>query len=539
MGKWQTKETLMYLLARLVEHQSVTGSQAEIAIPEYIHLQLSELQYFMDHPDHLLLHPTSDGRKFITGLVKKGDAKKTVILISHFDVVDIEDYGQWKNLAFSPYDLTHEFYKNIDQMPIEVQEDIKTGEWLFGRGTMDMKAGISLHMSMLEQAASGKFDGNILFLSVPDEEANSKGMIEAVPVLLELAKKHSLEYTACLNSEPVFTRYPGDQNLYIYTGSIGKMLPGFFCYGKETHVGEPFSGLNANYMTAEVTKELELNTSFCETVEGEVTPPPTNLLQKDLKEEYSVQIPHVGVTMFNVLGMERSIQGITDDLLAVSRTAANRIEEHYLSRAKAFSKLESYTPQPLKVNVLTYDELLQKAIDKFGEAEIQRRQAYIIANYKILGDRDLSTRIVYDLASLCKDEAPMIVLFYNPPFYPAVSSRKNKLIKRVTQYVKEYAESKHEVILKEQNYFAGLSDLSFVGLESSVEVMLPLTKNMPLFGKHYNLPLDAMEELKVPVINIGPLGRDPHRWTERLEVTYSFETLFDILPFAINELLAD
>ncbi|MGB7999156.1 MAG: M20/M25/M40 family metallo-hydrolase [Anaerobacillus sp.] len=537
MGKWQTKETLMYLLSRLVEYQSVTGSYPEVALAEYIHLQLQDLSYFQTQPDQLALHPTSDGRAFVTGLVKNGDSKKTVILISHFDVVDVEDYGQFKNLAFSPYDLTDEVYKNLEKMPEDVQKDLEEGEWLFGRGVMDMKAGLALQMSMLEKASLGAFEGNILLLTVPDEEVNSLGMIEAVPVLVDMAKQYDLEYTACLNSEPVFTNYPGDQNLYIYTGSIGKLLPGFFCYGQETHVGEPFSGLNANYMVAEVTRELELNSDFCEVIDGEVTPPPTNLMQKDLKEEYSVQIPHVGVTLFNVLGMESSIQDITDKLLKVVKIAAKRIEANYLTKATEFSKLQIYAPKPFYVNVLTYEELLKRAVELFGEGEIKRRQDYINANFKDLGDRDLSTRMVFDLAALCKDDGPMIVLFYNPPFYPAVSSRHNSFIQETIKRVVDYSQSRHQVTLKPQHYFPGLSDLSFVGLERTKETIKPLMDNMPMYGLSYNLPLDALEQLKVPVMNLGPKGKDAHKWTERLELTYSFETLHDMLPYTINQLL--
>ena len=51
-----------------------------------------------------------------------------------------------------------------------------------------------------------------------------------------------------------------------------------------THVGEPFSGLNANYMASELTRELEFNTDYCEKVGDEVTPPPTVLIQKDFKK---------------------------------------------------------------------------------------------------------------------------------------------------------------------------------------------------------------------------------------------------------------
>ena len=44
-----------------------------------------------------------DGRYFVTALVKKSDStKNTVILVSHFDVVDVQDYGVWKEDAFNP-----------------------------------------------------------------------------------------------------------------------------------------------------------------------------------------------------------------------------------------------------------------------------------------------------------------------------------------------------------------------------------------------------------------------------------------------------
>ncbi|MCY8687805.1 M20/M25/M40 family metallo-hydrolase, partial [Bacillus spizizenii] len=59
----------------------------------------------------------------------------------------------------------------------------------FGRGTMDMKAGLAVQLSMLERAMNGQFEGNLLLITVPDEEVNSRGMIEAVPILKEMEKK--------------------------------------------------------------------------------------------------------------------------------------------------------------------------------------------------------------------------------------------------------------------------------------------------------------------------------------------------------------
>ena len=72
-----------------------------------------------------------------------------------------------------------------------------------------MKAGLTVQLSMLERAMAGRFEGNILLVTVPDEEVNSQGMLEAVPKLKELKQKYDLDYTACLNSEPMFEKYPG------------------------------------------------------------------------------------------------------------------------------------------------------------------------------------------------------------------------------------------------------------------------------------------------------------------------------------------
>src|SRR5690625_6942892 len=101
------------------------------------------------------------------------------------------------------------------------------------------------------QAEDGIRDGHVTgvqtcalsILTVPDEEVNSSGMRCAVPKLLELQEEHELTYKLFLNSEPVFSQVPDVHKHYIYTGTIGKMMPAALFYGKETHAGEPLSGL--------------------------------------------------------------------------------------------------------------------------------------------------------------------------------------------------------------------------------------------------------------------------------------------------------
>ncbi|WP_163969928.1 M20/M25/M40 family metallo-hydrolase [Oceanobacillus halotolerans] len=539
MTSWQTKEGLIHLVCDLVHHQSITGSNAEIAIAEYLHHLLAQKTYFQEYPDHLSLHPLEDGRRFLTAFVRgQKQVDDTVVLLSHFDVVNVEDYGSLENLAFYPRELTQELAKSIDRLPQSIQNDLQSGDWLFGRGTMDMKAGIALHLAMLEKAMDGEFDGNILMVSVPDEEANSQGMLAALPILQQLKEEESLHYKACLNAEPMFQKYPGDPHHYIYAGSIGKVLPGFYCYGKETHVGDPFSGINPNLMLSFLSQQLELNEAFIEKVDDEVTPPPVSLMHRDLKGEYSVQTPHAAVSMYNVLYLKQSFNQINEKLMHHVQIAAHEIERYVQEKATNFSKVATdFQGLNPTIRVLQYKDLYEEAVKRHGEKEVRRRQNLLVSQRE-QGDRDFSTLLVQDLASMCKDLAPMIVLFYSPPFYQAVSSYNDPVIKSVLEKVKDFTQDQYAVDLTIAEYFTGLSDLSYIGPVVKKSTLRGLTANMPLQHNGFEFPEFVMEQLTMPVLNIGPLGKDPHQWTERLELTYSFDYLPSILSEAISQLFS-
>jgi arginine utilization protein RocB len=68
--KWQTTQQLKQLLCKLVQYPSVSGSQAEVLLPQYVVEQLSTLDYFQENKRHLQLNPTGDGRYFVTALEK-------------------------------------------------------------------------------------------------------------------------------------------------------------------------------------------------------------------------------------------------------------------------------------------------------------------------------------------------------------------------------------------------------------------------------------------------------------------------------------
>ncbi|WP_174728746.1 M20/M25/M40 family metallo-hydrolase [Mesobacillus harenae] len=529
------KTKLTERLYELVEFESITHSDGEREIDNLIYDKLFALPYFQANPSYLQVHPTEDGRNLLTALVKKNSHAKTVILVSHFDVVDVEEYGQFKDLAFRPKELTDLFYKNKELLPDEIQKEIGAEGWVFGRGTMDMKAGLAIHMEMIEQAISGEFDGNILLLTVPDEEVNSLGMRSAIPVLLRLADEFGLDYQAVLNSEPQFTRYPGDENNYLYTGSIGKVLPGFVCFGREAHVGEPFSGLNATLLSSLLAAKLELNTDFCEQTDDEVSPPPTCLLQMDLKKEYSAKIPQSSATLFNLFLQKKSLDQLIVELLQVAEETARETERLYHLRAQKFAELEKSKSGDVRINVLDYQDLVSYITKQHGSEVIQ--EIFARAETADLNPRRRSIQIVDELGSMCKELAPMIVLFFAPPYYPPVNSSHDPVIQKTVKELTAYASKQHGVDFKQQQYFGGISDLSYVGLEEPLAFVERFIKNMPVWHRDYWVPFEEMEKFQVPVINVGPLGKDAHQWTERLDVAYSFGPFIDIFERTIKLLL--
>ena len=64
-----------------------------------------------------------------------------------------------------------------------------------------------------------------------------------------------------------------------------------------------------------------------------------------------------------------------------------------------------------------------------------------------------------------------------------------------------------------------------------------LKQNMPGFGAKYSLPLEEMQRLNLPVVNIGPFGKDAHKFTERLEKDYSFKVAPTLVYETIMKLL--
>ncbi|MFD1848453.1 M20/M25/M40 family metallo-hydrolase [Oceanobacillus bengalensis] len=525
--RWQTPDQLRILLDELVSWKSVTLTEGEREFPIKLQAKLQDLEYFGENPTYLELHDADMRRKFLTALYKHPDATETIVLISHFDTVNTEEYGDFEALATHPEELTKVWMENQAKLPHDVLEDLNTGEYLFGRGAMDMKMGLVLHMRLIEKASIEQWPINLLLLTVPDEEVNSSGMRCAVPTLLEIQKTHHLSFKLFLNSEPVFSINPKNHDFFIYSGTIGKILGAALFYGKETHAGEPLSGLTSPYIASFLTKEMEWNDSFVENVMGETTPLPLTLQQADLSLAYSTQTPYRSSALYNIFVMKRSASEVFDIYEQVANRAVQKLNQDYEEKCKRFNV------NPIgKVKVVKYKDLLEYAMKKLGEAAIAEIKADIYYQDG-LDDREKSLRIVDKLMIHCQELAPAIVILFAPPYYPAVNSSENELVKKCVDFVSETAMAKFHLPIKQVHYFNGICDLSYVNYEGTEEGWSAFEENTPVWMDTYSIPFPEMQQLNAPVLNVGPFGKDAHKRSERLHIKNAFEQT----PILLEELI--
>lgn len=514
--KWNKPEDLQALLCEVVSWHSRTKTKGEIDFPYKLKNKLLELQYFQNNRSHIRFHDAGKERNAVTALYKSGVTKKTIVLISHFDTVHTEEFGSLGDFAFKPEELTREFKNRIKELPQDAQKDLESGEYLFGRGTMDMKMGLVLHLHLLEKASLENWPINLILLAVPDEEINSDGMKTAVNGLIQLRDEHDLHYELFLNSEPSFSQKPQDENYYIYSGTIGKIMPSALFYGRETHAGEPLNGITGNYMASYLTKEMEFNREFEEEEYGEKTPLPICLQARDLKKDYSAQTSHHSSALYNVFLMKRNA---ADVMKLFKRTAEKAMEEckkDYLAICKRGGV------QPVgEIKVIEYRDLLIYAKKKLGNEKIIQLKNKILQDGS-LDERELSVQISDQLMLHCQELAPATILFFAPPYYPAVNSSHSEVVQEKIKLTQEILKDQFGVTANQIHYFNGICDLSYVNYDSSDTEWKKFTDNTPVWGDVYSIPFEGMQKLQSPVLNIGPFGKDAHKLSERLHKKSAF-----------------
>jgi len=375
---------------------------------------------------------------------------------------------------------------------------------------------------------------------LPDEEGASAGMLHAASVLQRLAAERSWKYIAAIDTDYMTGRGAEDEKKYVYIGSVGKLLPSFYVHGEQSHVGEAFSGLDANFISNFLMGRIDMNPKLCDVAEGEITQPPVSLRMVDLKEEYSVQTTEGAFLYFNysthsegpdevLLKLKSEAQEAFKDALA---ELGRRYDEFLVGSGLSISSL------PWKPLVMTYSELIEalqkdtgglagKIISSFEKG----------AGSRIDDPRKYSLELVREVHRHLSDQSPKIVVFFSPPYYPhihvkGVDERERRLMEAVDSAVEE-AKGKFGYDIAVRKFYPFISDLSYCRLPEEPGAIAALTSNMPAWGRKYELPLDAIAAISAPVVNIGPYGKDAHKMTERICRKYSH----DAMPFILREVV--
>jgi len=318
---------------------------------------------------------------------------------------------------------------------------------------------------------------------------------------------------------------------------VGKLMPSFYVVGKETHVGQPYKGLDPNLITSGIITKVDKNIEYSDVVEKEVSLPPITLRNRDLKDEYSVQIPKTANLYFNYATHISTPDMVLQKMKGAAQDAFEDVVDTLNDRYVEFCAASNFphTKLPWVPRVLTYDELYQLVYAEMGEELVTAVEEYKneLLGKEEIDERDFGLKVIEKVHALWSDKDPIVILYYSPPYYPHIyvngaNQKEISLLESVSQAVESHDHG-YKVINKK--FYPYISDLSFVSAPQDEKVLNTLTLNMPAFGSKYDLPIKDMQKLNLPVVNIGPFGKDAHQYTERIEKKYSF----DVAPKFVYE----
>lgn len=478
----------------------------------------------------------------------RGASARTVVLLGHIDTVTTADYGPLEEFALDPNALA----ARVDELAAltpDLAADLEAhpGDWIFGRGTIDMKCGVAANLAVMRRLAAraGTLPLSVVVLATPDEENESAGVLQAVRFLLRLRDEHGLEYMGAINTDYTTSRAPGDPDWHVYTGTIGKLLPSFLVIGKESHVGDPFDGIDANLLAADLITDLSMNPDLCDTARGQITPPPVTLRATDLKVGYDVQLPFAAYFYLNVLTFTTDPGALLDRLRLRAEAALTRAlgrideaERRWLDAGGVIDRARDGTARTGRI--LTYAELLAQATEAVGADRVTADLDAEWRQWPVETDsRTRSLHLARRLWTLSGLRGPAVVLYYSPPFYPHVAETPCEL----HEAVRAVAAAHPDLQLRIDEFFPFLSDMSYLRLDPGIDTAA-LAANMPVWQPEtaapragaYRLPLQSIARLNLPVVNLGPYGKGAHQRGERALMSLSFGALPTLVYETIERL---
>ncbi len=555
------------LLVQLVEVRSVVNSDGEHDIIDFIENYVRGWEYFRTRPEQIVRIPSEGdplGRSSLLVCVSGRESNDAVVLIGHTDTVEVDDYGPLADLATTPDQLEGALKSGRRHLYPKAQSDLESGKYLWGRGALDMKAGVANELLLLKRLAENpdSFKGHVIALFVCDEEGNSAGMISAVEVLKNWRDAKGLEICGVINTDYHTAQYPGDEAYYLFRGSVGKIMPVFYIRTLETHAGDPFAGLDANLVLAELITEINLNPKYSDYAGDEISVPPITLKVEDLKEVYSVKTNHEAWTLISVPLFAQTPVDVMEKMLEAANIAAENSLSRYYRYQREYNEQAGIPAETIhpEFEIISLAELVSRVVARLGEGYDHLIDLYLTPVLNEPDTREQTLHLIRQLELILPDRRPRIVVGFAPPFYPAVScsGSDDVFYQSVDQGIRKALKSndslssaalEHELAtggsylldngkeLKVKTYYPYISDLSYLALPYTDDELQILWDNMPTLGRSYHVPLQTMKELDLSVINLGAYGFDAHKWTERLERDYSLRILPELLESVVMEIL--
>ena len=169
------RNDILELTKELVRIKSINGTTGEADIAAFLLSYMKDFPYFKAHPDYLISVPIPDdplGRSSVIAFFRgeKDENTKTLLLHGHIDTVGLEGYGPLTPYACDPDEL-EKHYRDVD-LPEAFEKDLSSGDFLFGRGSCDMKSGDAVFIRLLKDFSDHpeEFSGNLILSLNPVEE---------------------------------------------------------------------------------------------------------------------------------------------------------------------------------------------------------------------------------------------------------------------------------------------------------------------------------------------------------------------------------
>ena len=508
----------------LTARPSVTGTADEAAFGPWLAQELRQTFAAAE----VWTFPVSPGdARHCVAMLLRGTGPATVILTGHYDTVTTADYGDLAPLATQPATLTPALIARLEHATTPAEHlalhDLTSGNFLPGRGLLDMKAGLAAALALSEDfAAQQAPSGNLLFLAVPDEEASSAGARAAAAALPGIAAQRGLNLVAVLNLDAIADTGDGSAGRAIALGTVGKVLPMAFVAGVATHSGFPFNGVNAAVLLAAICARMEWAPELTDDTAAQPGTPPSLLSMRDGKAGYDVTTPATAFAAWNVLFHRRPPQDILLAFEGLCHSATRDCLTALQDRAR-LQRLPGGEALPA-VQVHRYAAVLQAARQR---GDIDTRLATLATTLHAAGQSlpDISARVMDLVWHASGLSGPAVVVGFGSVPYLATHLSTLPAARRLDQAVRQAAAAAGSVAVTA--YFAGISDMSFFG-EADEAALAPVAANSPVWDALIRWPQAGAlggALAQVPTVNIGPWGRDYHTPLERLHVDHAFTLL--------------